>query len=98
MPGVRWTWRCAWAARFALLLYGANEHEARLRAEALRAECRRCAWSTGVGHGARSDPVGRRVLPVADPGNDLKRLYDLYEHADRALYEAKAFGRNQVVA
>ncbi|MGV8209197.1 hypothetical protein, partial [Pseudomonas aeruginosa] len=31
-------------------------------------------------------------------GNDLKRLYDVYEPADRAPYAAKAFGRNQVAA
>ncbi|MFU4600528.1 diguanylate cyclase domain-containing protein [Pseudomonas aeruginosa] len=84
---------------FALLLYGANEHEARLRAEALRAQVQALRMEHEASDTAREVTLSVGVSCLwPTPGNDLKRLYDLYEHADRALYEAKAFGRNQVVA
>ncbi|MBF2950122.1 diguanylate cyclase, partial [Pseudomonas aeruginosa] len=71
----------------------------RLRAEALRAQVQALRMEHEASDTAREVTLSVGVSCLwPTPGNDLKRLYDLYEHADRALYEAKAFGRNQVVA
>ncbi len=81
---------------FAVLLYDINEDQARQRAETLRASLE----YLDIRH-ERSDTarmvtmsIGVACLRPAEGGE----LAQLYEHADRALYEAKAFGRNQVVA
>lgn len=81
---------------FAVLLYDIGEAEARQHAEALR----QTLQTLNIEH-AGSDTaqmltmsIGIACIEPAQGG----ALAQLYEHADRALYEAKAFGRNQVVA
>ncbi|MNN51529.1 Phytochrome-like protein cph2 [compost metagenome] len=84
---------------FAVLLYGINEQEARNCAEKLRAALEHRA----IRHEASpTAPVLTMSIGVACvrplPGMAPSKLYELYEQADRALYEGKAFGRNRVVA
>ncbi|MFV3415435.1 diguanylate cyclase domain-containing protein [Pseudomonas nitroreducens] len=81
---------------FAVLLYGASEREAKERAEVLRESVQRL----GIAHegSLTADEVTLSIGVSClwpETGNPLRSIY---EHADRALYEAKAFGRNQVVA
>lgn len=81
---------------FALLLFDIGADEARGRAEALRQSLE----DAGIAHrGSDSGEVLTMSIGVAwlspDSQSDLSQLY---EQADRALYEAKAFGRNQVAA
>ncbi|MCJ1887825.1 GGDEF domain-containing protein [Pseudomonas sp. LA21] len=81
---------------FAVLLYGASEREARDRAEVLR----EAVQGLGIAHEG-SLTANEVTLSIGvsclwpETGHPLRSIY---EHADRALYEAKAFGRNQVVA
>lgn len=81
---------------FAVLLYDIGAVEARQRAEALRLSLQRL----DIPH-ERSDTASVLTMSIGVscicPGEE-GRFALLYEHADRALYEAKAFGRNQVVA
>lgn len=81
---------------FAVLLYDIGEVEARLHAEALR----QTLQTLNIEH-AGSDTARMLTMSIGiaciQPGEG-GALAQLYEHADRALYEAKAFGRNQVVA
>lgn len=81
---------------FAVLLYGASEREARERAEVLR----EAVQKLGIAHegSLTADEVTLSIGVSClwpETGHPLRSIY---EHADRALYEAKAFGRNQVVA
>ena len=79
---------------FALLLYGSDQAVALQLAEELRAELERLS----VEHrGSTSASVLTLSIGVAtlQPAEDLP-LTQLYEQADRALYLAKANGRNQV--
>lgn len=81
---------------FAVLLYGSSEREAQERAEVLR----HSVQALGIVHEG-SLTAGEVTLSIGvsclwpETGHPLRSIY---EHADRALYEAKAFGRNQVVA
>lgn len=81
---------------FALLLFDIAADEARQRAEALRQSLEAAAI---VHRGSDSAEVLTMSIGVAclTPGVQAE-LEQLYEQADRALYEAKAFGRNQVAA
>ncbi|MDP3816497.1 diguanylate cyclase [Pseudomonas sp.] len=81
---------------FAVLLYDIAADQARQHAEALR----QTLQTLDIEH-AGSDTatmltmsIGVACIQPAESG----ALAQLYEYADRALYEAKAFGRNQVVA
>jgi diguanylate cyclase (GGDEF)-like protein len=80
---------------FAVLLYGIEEAQARQRGEALRAtlEQLKIPHEGSDTAGVLTMSVGAACIQPAQCGE----LAQLYEHADRALYEAKAFGRNQVV-
>lgn len=81
---------------FALLLFDIAADEARQRAEVLRQSLEAAA----IAHrGSDSAEVLTMSIGVAclTPGVQAE-LEQLYEQADRALYEAKAFGRNQVAA
>jgi diguanylate cyclase (GGDEF)-like protein len=80
---------------FAVLLYGIEEAQARHRGEALRAtlEQLKIPHEGSDTAGVLTMSVGAACIQPAQCGE----LAQLYEHADRALYEAKAFGRNQVV-
>ena len=81
---------------FALLLFDIAADEARQRAEALRQSLEAAA----IAHrGSDSAEVLTMSIGVAclTPGVQAE-LEQLYEQADRALYEAKALGRNQVAA
>jgi diguanylate cyclase (GGDEF)-like protein len=81
---------------FALLLFDIGADEARQRAEVLRQSLEEAA----IAHrGSDSAAVLTMSIGVAwlSPGSQPD-LSQLYEQADRALYEAKAFGRNKVAA
>ncbi|WP_375738873.1 diguanylate cyclase domain-containing protein [Pseudomonas boanensis] len=84
---------------FAVLLYGVTDLEARHCAERLRSALEALAIQHET---SQTAPVVTMSIGVACvcPTVDmpLGKLYELYEHADRALYEGKAFGRNRVVA
>jgi diguanylate cyclase (GGDEF)-like protein len=81
---------------FAVLLYNISSEQARLHAEALR----QTLQTLDIAH-AGSDTAAMLTMSIGvsciQP-EESSALAQLYEHADRALYEAKAFGRNQVVA
>ncbi len=81
---------------FAVLLYDIAEGEARQRAEALCGSLEKL----DIRH-ERSTTASMLTMSIGvaclQPGGGGE-LAQLYERADRALYEAKAFGRNQVVA
>ncbi|MEO4048736.1 GGDEF domain-containing protein [Pseudomonas sp. CAU 1711] len=80
---------------FAVLLYDIGAAEARQHAEAL---CR-ALREAGIEHaGSTTAPVLTMSIGIAcqQPQAEQDPLA-LCAHADRALYEAKAFGRNQVV-
>ena len=81
---------------FALLLFDISADEARQRAEALRHSLE----EAGIAHrGSDSADVLTMSIGVACLSPDSQpELSQLYEQADRALYEAKAFGRNRVAA
>lgn len=79
---------------FALLLFDISAEEAQRRAEALRESLQAAA----IPHrGSDSAEVLTMSIGIAclSPGTQAE-LSQLYEQADRALYEAKAFGRNRV--
>lgn len=81
---------------FAVLLYGTDLDEARQRAEVLR----QAVQSLGISHEGSSTAAEVTLsigVSCLKPDMPLA-LQAIYAHADRALYEAKAFGRNQVVA
>lgn len=80
---------------FAVLLYDIAPEEARQRAEVLRqaVEARAIAHEASLTAPVLTLSIG---LCCLQPGNQ-QTPGSLFEHADRALYEAKAFGRNQVV-
>lgn len=81
---------------FAVLLFDIDKEQALQRAEELRASLA----NLKLRH-ERSDTAEMVTLSVGVAcmypalGGEFAQLY---AHADRALYEAKAFGRNQVVA
>jgi diguanylate cyclase (GGDEF)-like protein len=80
---------------FAVLLYDISAVEACSRAEQLRAALEQLQ----IAHAASSTaPVVTLSIGVACvfPNHD-GRLAQLYEQADKALYLAKAQGRNRVV-
>ncbi|HWV08478.1 MAG TPA: diguanylate cyclase [Pseudomonas sp.] len=81
---------------FAVLLYDIGEMEARHRADAMR----KALETLGIEH-EKSTTASVLTMSVGVacicPGEE-GAFAVLYEHADRALYEAKAFGRNRVVA
>lgn len=81
---------------FAVLLYDIDVAQARQHAEALR----QTLQTQAIEH-AGSDTAAMLTMSIGvaciRPG-ESGALAQLYEQADRALYEAKAFGRNQVVA
>jgi diguanylate cyclase (GGDEF)-like protein len=81
---------------FAVLLYDICPKEAAKRAEVLRVSLE----LLDIRH-ERSDTASMLTMSIGvaciQPGGE-GRFAHLYEHADRALYEAKASGRNQVVA
>ncbi|WP_017937690.1 GGDEF domain-containing protein [Zestomonas thermotolerans] len=81
---------------FAVLLYDIDLAQALGRAEALRARLAKLklAHERSPTAGVVTLSVGAACLAPGE-GSDRSQLY---AHADRALYEAKAFGRNQVVA
>src|SRR5690606_24773628 len=81
---------------FAVLLYGTDLDEARHRAEVLR----QAVQSLGISHEGSSTAAEVTLsIGVSCLKPDMPwALQAIYAHADRALYEAKAFGRNQVVA
>jgi diguanylate cyclase (GGDEF)-like protein len=80
---------------FAVLLYGIGAAEAHQRGEALRqtVQDQKLAHAGSSTAAVLTISVGVACLRPQD-GMALDLLF---EHADRALYEAKAFGRNQVV-
>ncbi|MCL6688415.1 diguanylate cyclase (GGDEF) domain-containing protein [Pseudomonas citronellolis] len=81
---------------FAVLLYGTDLDEARHRAEVLR----QAVQGLGISHEGSSTAAEVTLsigVSCLKPDMPLA-LQAIYAHADRALYEAKAFGRNQVVA
>jgi diguanylate cyclase (GGDEF)-like protein len=80
---------------FAVLLYDISIAEARNHAEALRLTLQ----EMHIEHRASSTSTVLTMsvgVACAEPGEEGGALSRLYEIADRALYEAKAFGRNQV--
>lgn len=81
---------------FAVLLYDIDETQARNHAEALL----QALQALNIEH-AGSDTASMLTMSIGiscvQP-TGAGAMAQLYEHADRALYEAKAFGRNQVVA
>lgn len=80
---------------FAVLLYDIAPDEACQRAEALR----HALEARAIDHQAsQTAAVLTLSVGVCCLQPDSQQTPDsLFEHADRALYEAKAFGRNQVV-
>jgi diguanylate cyclase (GGDEF)-like protein len=76
---------------FVLLLPGADREQARQRAEALRAACGQ--WDHQVPGGTLRVTVSAGVAAAPDDGADAAALLDA---CDRALYAAKAAGRDRV--
>jgi len=81
---------------FAVLLYDITDAQARERAEVLREALEKLGIQHERSTTARmvTMSIGVACLLPAEE----RDMAQLYERADRALYEAKAFGRNQVVA
>lgn len=80
---------------FALLLYDVDQTQAQQRAEALRESLEGLA----IEHqgSTSADRVTMSIGVACLQPNESGTLAQLYEGADRALYKAKAAGRNRVV-
>jgi diguanylate cyclase (GGDEF)-like protein len=74
---------------FALLMPGAEARSARERAEAIEGALRRAP----LRHGETVAPVSVTIGVATRAGDAAPEEEDLFESADRALYEGKRVGR-----
>ncbi|MGP0174172.1 diguanylate cyclase domain-containing protein [Pseudomonas sp. NCHU5208] len=81
---------------FGLLLFDISAEEAMLRAESLRQSVTEAAIEHLASDTAQVLSLSIGVAAIT-PGSG-QELSHLYAHADRALYEAKAFGRDRVAS
>jgi diguanylate cyclase (GGDEF)-like protein len=80
---------------FVALLYGANCEEARMFAENVRRAVEAHRFAEGKDRGARQVTISGGCATFPRPATDEEELIRL---ADEKLYQAKAQGRNRVVA
>ncbi len=79
---------------FALLLAETDEAQARIMAE----RCRQTIESARLAMGGAAIKVTASVGIAAYPREDVSRIEQLIELADKALYQAKESGRNRTVS
>jgi diguanylate cyclase (GGDEF)-like protein len=82
---------------FVALFESANVEDARVAAERLRAAVSEATYSLGEAHASSESPISATVsIGVATLTANDQSFADLLRRADRALYAAKASGRNCV--